>query len=139
MSQKLLPSMKQKRNSVLIIANNYIEDKALEEALKTPFDTVMEILHNVLIFLKKTNKNLANDIEIAINIIRSQKLYKYQALDENYSNENQNPEIQNIIGYLRQYSKKNKFTVQRKSFQTSKFNEIPKEMKNKFHLNAHSK
>ncbi len=134
MSQKLLPSMKQKRNSVLIIANNYIEDKALEEALKTPFDTVMEILHNVLNFLKKTNKNLANDI----NIIRSQKLYKYQALDENYSNENQNPEIQNIIGYLRQYSKKNKFTVQRKSFQTSKFNEIPKEMKNKFHLNAHS-
>ena len=139
MSQKLLPSMKQKRNSVLIIANNYIEDKALEEALKTPFDTVMEILHNVLNFLKKTNKNLANDIEIAINIIRSQKLYKYQALDENYSNENQNPEIQNIIGYLRQYSKKNKFTIQRKSFQTSKFNEIPKEMKNKFHLNAHSK
>ncbi len=35
MSQKLLPSKKQKRNNVLIITNNYIEDKALE-ALKSP-------------------------------------------------------------------------------------------------------
>ena len=139
MSQKVLPMIGNKRNSVLLKPNNFIEDKTLEEALKTPFDTVMEILHNVENFLKKTNKNLANDIEIAINIIRSQKLYKYQVLDENYSNENQNPEIQNIIGYLKQYSKKNKFTVQRKSFQTSKFNEIPTEMKNKFHLNDHSK
>ena len=33
-------------------------------------------------------------------------------------------EIQNIIGHLKQYSQK-KFNIVRKSFQTSKFNEIP--------------
>ena len=126
--------MANKRNSVLLIANNYIEEKALNEALKTPFDTVMEILHNVEKYLRKTNKNLANDVKIAINLIRSQKLYKYQALDENYSDIEQNPEIRNIIGYLKQYSTKNKFTNMKKSFQTSKFNEIPKEMRNKFNL-----
>ena len=126
--------MANKRNSVLLIANNYIEEKALNEALKTPFDTVMEILHNVEKYLRKNNQNLANDIKIAINLIRSQKLYKYQALDENYSDIEQNPEIRNIIGYLKQYSTKNKFTNMKKSFQTSKFNEIPKEMRNKFNL-----
>ena len=126
--------MANKRNSVLLIANNYIEEKALNEALKTPFDTVMEILHNVEKYLRKNNQNLANDVKIAINLIRSQKLYKYQALDENYSDIEQNPEIRNIIGYLKQYSTKNKFTNMKKSFQTSKFNEIPKEMRNKFNL-----
>ena len=126
--------MANKRNSVLLIANNYIEEKALNEALKTPFDTVMEILHNVEKYLRKNNQNLANDVKIAINLIRSQKLYKYQALDENYSDIEQNPEIRNIIGYLKQYSTKNKFANMKKSFQTSKFNEIPKEMKNKFNL-----
>ena len=98
--------MANKRNSVLLIANNYIEEKALNEALKTPFDTVMEILHNVEKYLRKNNQNLANDVKIAINLIRSQKLYKYQALDENYSDIEQNPEIRNIIGYLKQYSTK---------------------------------
>ena len=126
--------MANKRNSVLLIANNYIEEKALNEALKTPFDTVMEILHNVEKYLRKNNQNLANDVKIAINLIRSQKLYKYQALDENYSDIEQNPEIRNIIGYLKQYSTKNKFANMKKSFQTSKFNEIPKEMRNKFNL-----
>ena len=126
--------MANKRNSVLLIANNYIEEKALNEALKTPFDTVMEILHNVEKYLSKNNQKLANDVKIAISLIRSQKLYKYQALDENYSDIEQNPEIRNIIGYLKQYSTKNKFTNMKKSFQTSKFNEIPKEMRNKFNL-----
>ena len=126
--------MANKRNSVLLIANHYVEEKALNEALKTPFDTVMEILHNVEKYLRKNNQNLANDIKIAINLIRSQKLYKYQALDENYSDIEQNPEIRNIIGYLKQYSTKNKFTNAKKGFQTSKFNEIPKEIRNKFHL-----
>ena len=123
-----------KRNSVLIVTNNFIEEKTIEEALKTPFDIVMEILHNIETYLRKTNKNLANDINIVINIIRSQKLYNYQALDENYKIKDiHNPEIQNIIGHLKQYSQK-KFCIARKSFQTSKFNEIPQEMKNKFHL-----
>jgi len=126
--------MANKRNSVLLIANNYIEEKALNEALKTPFDTVMEILHNVEKYLSKNNQKLANDVKIAISLIRSQKLYKYQALDENYSEIEQNPEVRNIIGYLKQYSTKNKFTYVKKSFKTSKYNEIPKEMKNKFHL-----
>ena len=123
-----------KRNSVLLLATNLIEEKTIEEALKTPFDIVMEILHNIEKYLRKTNKNLANDINIVINIIRSQKLYNYQALDENYKIKDiHNPEIQNIIGHLKQYSQK-KFCIARKSFQTSKFNEIPQEMKNKFHL-----
>ena len=110
--------MANKRNSVLLIANNYIEEKALNEALKTPFDTVMEILHNVEKYLSKNNQKLANDVKIAISLIRSQKLYKYQALDENYSEIEQNPEVRNIIGYLKQYSTKNKFTYVKKSFKT---------------------
>ena len=127
-----------KRNSVLLVPNNLIEEKTIEEALKTPFDIVMEILHNIEKYLRKTNKNLANDINIVINIIRSQKLYNYQALDENYKiKEIHNPEMQNIIGHLKQYSQK-KFNFVRKSFQTSKFNEIPQEMKNKFNLQIDS-
>ena len=121
-----------KRKSICFSNNNLIEEKAIEEALKTPFDTVMEILNKVEKYLRKNNINLANDINIAIKIISSQKLYKYQVLDENYKDK-KNPEFHNILGYLKQYSKKNKFNV-RKSFRTSKLYEIPLEIKNKFNL-----
>ena len=110
------------------------EEKVIEEALTTPFDKVISILNNVDSYLLKNNKNLANDINFVISIIKSKKLYKYQALDESFSyDKDKSIEMKNIIGYLSKFSKKKEFTNTRKNFQTSKF-EINTEIQDKFNL-----
>ena len=110
------------------------EEKVIEEALTTPFDKVISILNNVHLYLLTNNKNLAQDINFVISIIKSKKLYKYQGLDESFSyDKDKSIEMKNIFGYLSKFSKKKEFTNTRKNFQTSKF-EINTEIHDKFNL-----
>ncbi len=110
------------------------EEKVIEEALTTPFDKVISILNNVYSYLLSNNKNLAQDIEFVISIIKTKKLYKYQGLDESFSyDKDKSIEMKNIFGYLSKFSKKKEFTNTRKNFQTSKF-EINTEIHDKFNL-----
>ena len=110
------------------------EEKVIEEALTTPFDKVISILNNVYSYLLSNNKNLAQDIEFVISIIKTKKLYKYQGLDESFSyDKDKSIEMKNIFGYLSKFSKKKEFTNTRKNFQTSKF-EINTEIHDKLNL-----